>query len=134
MSKERLSKLQKVIIKMLQDWNDPITKKQVGFLPYRYLISAVGEETGKYNPMNPFTAILGGRKVPDGFTSTFSQSVRNLEKKGIVYLEGFRGIQEDMRYLKTMRVHLAKKGKSLNLNKYVKDKKSESKHEQHTIG
>lgn len=121
MSEERLSKLQRVIIKLLQEKKHPITKKPLGQWPYYNLVIEAGEELERFNPLNPFQMVLGGSRAPDGFRSTFSQSAKNLEKKDLVLLRCLSGYG-----VKTTHIQLTVKGKALNLNKYVKNKKAKT--------
>ena len=110
MSKERLSKLQRTTLKILQEWKAP-------FFPYRDLCRCAAEETKNIMSM-PFRLVLPGPTVNDSFRSTFSQSLRNLADKGLVKLYYY-----SLGYVqKVVRVELTDKGKSLNLNKNVKNK------------
>lgn len=111
MAKERLSKLQRIIIKILQEWKLP-------YLSHRDLCRFVAEEMGKATSP-PFAFVLPGPIVEDSFRSTFSQSIRNLANKGLVDLYSNR-FQTQI-----IEVRLTKKGKALNLNKNVKNKEKE---------
>jgi len=110
-SEERLSKLQRTTLKILQESKTP-------FFLYRDLCRFAAEETKNIMSMQ-FRLILSGPTVNDSFRSTFSQSLRNLADKGLVKLYYYSlGCVQKVR-----QVELTDKGKSLNLNKYVKNKK-----------
>lgn len=84
MSEERLSRLQRATLECL--YRNGANKKG-GYLPHAGLISFVGERLGKVH-MTFF-----GRDVRGSFQSVFSQSLRNLEGKGMVELwKGWRRI------------------------------------------
>lgn len=118
MSEQRLSKLQREIIRSLAEKPERLGKKDAGW-PYRDLCCEIAEKTGADITPPIFASILPGPTVAGGFRSTFSQSIRNLEKKKLVTLYT-KGQGQRVGY-----VQLTDKGISLNLNKVVKDKKME---------
>lgn len=89
MSKERLSKLQRVILETLYRNLPKIISEQEGegWLPHAGLIFFAGEKLGKVQ------MTIFGRDVSESFQSTFSQSLRNLADKGMVELwKGWRRV------------------------------------------
>jgi len=89
MSKERLSKLQRVILETLYRNMPRVSpdREEEGWLPHAGLIFFVGEKLGKVG------MTIFGRDVKGGFQSTFSQSLRNLADKGMVKLwKGWRRV------------------------------------------
>lgn len=124
MSKERLSKLQREIIKSLGEKKERIEGKKDSSWPYRELCCEIAEKTGADIMPPMFASILPGATVAGGFRSTFSQSIRNLQKKGIVDL-GVNRKSYGYGPSRVSYIRLTKKGESLNLNKVVKNKKSE---------
>ena len=118
MSAERLSRLQKIILFNMKQWLGEITSADhKRGMTHVLLIRLVSGDVGEYF-VHPFF----GSGINSTFRSTFSQSLRNLKEKGLVWLiYGREGYCKP----KVTGVGLTEKGWALKLNIEVNDKGSE---------